>query len=267
MLKKIGAFLLFNLYCLFLISAFQENTPYLLDIKLITDLKLKNPSFDLRELGWGNHYIWRLFAGSIVTAIAGFICGAFSKSDGGKIAAIANIPSIIFWGILFYIITFTDTLIEGQLGYQIISIIAIPLTTYISFVSGKFGEAIQSEFDEKTVLGINPYHWIWIVFPLYYYGLGIVYTSITFLKLQVATWRSMSIVNGLLSFLSIIPIIAWSYPLTKVYDVLSGRTLKEKDILTKALANTGIILGGILGGVLIQMICYWTLKRIISIAL
>ena len=39
--RKIWAFVAFNLYAAFLISAFQENTAYLFDVSLIKEMKLE----------------------------------------------------------------------------------------------------------------------------------------------------------------------------------------------------------------------------------
>jgi hypothetical protein len=47
------------------------------------------------------------------------------------------------------------------------------------------GEETQaSDFAADTVLGIRPYHWAWIVYPLYLYSLGIVFVAAKFLALQ-----------------------------------------------------------------------------------
>ena len=51
MTQKAWAFLAFNVYSVFLISAFQENTPYLFDAKLVADLRTAGELFDIKD--WG----------------------------------------------------------------------------------------------------------------------------------------------------------------------------------------------------------------------
>jgi len=82
--RKIMAIVAFNVYALFLISAFQENTAYLFDVSLLNEMKLSGFDINPREWGWGSHYIWRLFAGVVVTAFVGFLTGAIAKEKGAK---------------------------------------------------------------------------------------------------------------------------------------------------------------------------------------
>jgi len=166
--RNIWAFVAFNLYAAFLISAFKENTAYLFDVSLIKEMKLEGMSIDPREWGWGGHYIWRLFAGIVVTAVVGFLAGSIAKSKGALTAAISNIPSVLVWILFVYLFGFSDVQLEEKTAFVIISIIAIPLTTYIAFIAGGFGEEIQKkEYEENTILGVKPYHWIWAIFPIY----------------------------------------------------------------------------------------------------
>jgi hypothetical protein len=166
------AFVAFNVYSLFLISAFEVNTAYLYKSNLAWG---KLP--DLRESGWGDHFIWRLFAGVVVTLLVGFLAGAIAKRKGALVAAVANAPSVVVWAVLFYILCCGDTTkIAGQTGFLVVSLIAIPLTTYLAYVAGKAGEEMQaSDCPDNTVLGIWPYHWIWAPLPLSWYALGVVF--------------------------------------------------------------------------------------------
>jgi hypothetical protein len=49
MTRKILAFVAFNIYSLFLISAFQENTAYLFDTSIINHMRLKDTGINPRE--------------------------------------------------------------------------------------------------------------------------------------------------------------------------------------------------------------------------
>jgi len=87
MTRAIWAFIAFNVYSLFLISAFQENTPHLFDAKLVSEMRAAGEIFDIRAWGWKNHYIWRLFSGVVVTAIAAFLAGAIARRNAAKVTA------------------------------------------------------------------------------------------------------------------------------------------------------------------------------------
>src|SRR5437879_7215982 len=97
MARAIWAFIAFNVYSFFLISAFLENTPKLFDAKLISEMRAAGEIFDVRAWGWKGHYIWWLFAEVVVTAMAAFLAGAIARSNGARVAAIANVPSILVW--------------------------------------------------------------------------------------------------------------------------------------------------------------------------
>lgn len=187
MRRKILAVLAFNIYALFLISAFEENTAYIFESNQIEAMKLSG--LDPRDWGWGNHYIWRLFAAIVVTACVGFLAGAIARQDGAVISALANIPSVLVWLATIYLFKHPDVFesIGLDSGYNtefiVISIIAIPLTTLIAYFSGHFGEEGAEYDSHDSVLGIKGYHWIWAVYPLYLYSLGLISVCAIFIKL------------------------------------------------------------------------------------
>jgi len=263
--RKILAIVAFNVYALFLLSAFQENTAYLFDASLIKEMKLGGFDVNPLEWGWGNHYIWRLFAGVVVTALVGFLAGAIAKENGAKVAAIANIPSVLIWGGMIYLFGFAGVEVEAKTGFITISIIAIPLTTYVAYLAGGFGEETQrQEFTEETVLGIKGYHWVWAVFPLYWYSLGIVFVGTKFVGVQLATWSYTSIFAALLSIAMLIPIVSWIYPLRIVHRVLMGDLLSNHNAVVKGVANFGILVVGMIVATGIQFGIYWFLSNILT---
>jgi hypothetical protein len=265
MARKVLAILAFNVYALFLISAFQENTGYLFDASLIREMRLSGLDVNFREWGWGSHYIWRLFAGLVVTVLVSVLAGAIAKDGGHRVAALANIPSVLVWGGMIYLFGFAGVEVEARTGFIVISVIAIPLTTFIAYLSGGFGEEIQRQhFPEHSVLGIKGYHWIWAIFPLCLYGLGIVFVVLKFLGLQFLTWSDMSIVGAVISLLGLVPVIAWIYPLIFVYKVLKGEALSEKSTPVRALANAGLIVGGGIFATGVQFVCFWLLQKLMS---
>ena len=263
--RKILAVVAFNVYALFLVSAFQENTAYLFDTSLIKDMKLSGIDINPREWGWGSHYVWRLFAGIVVTTFVGFLAGAIAKSNGSKVAAVANIPSALIWAGMIYLFGFAGLEVEAKTGFIIVSIIAIPLTTFIAYLAGGFGEEIQrQEFSEETVLGIKGYHWLWAVFPLYWYSLGIVFVGAKFLGIQLATWSDTSIFAVVLSTAMLIPVVAWIYPLRLVHRVLMGDLLASHNGAVRGMANFGILIVGAVLAMGIQFGLYWLLSKMLT---
>jgi hypothetical protein len=232
----------------------------LFDVSLIKEMSLDGMPFDPSEWGWGSHYIWRLFAGVVVTAIVGFLAGSIAKSKGALTAVISNIPSVIAWTLSAYSIYFYNAQFEERTAFVIISMIAIPLTTYIAFIAGGLGEEFQKEnFEENTVFGIKPYHWIWAIFPIYLYALGIIFVSVKFIAFQFASMSDLSYITSIALLLALLPILAWGYPLQLVHRVLTGEILSEKNGFTRSIANFGILTLGCVIATGLQFGIYWLL--------
>ena len=242
--RQIWAFVAFNGYSLCLMEAVLENTPRLFDVQK-------------------GHYIWRLFAAVVVTAIAAFLAGAVVQRNGAKMGVIANIPSVIVWCAFLYANVFGILVSEGRTGSFIISVIAIPLTTWIAYQFCKYGAETQtSEFRSNTVLGIRPIHWFWIIVPLYIYAYEIVFVAAKFFVLQFFTGHEQSMKSTLVAFLTLLPIFALIAPIIMTYKVLAGSVLSATHPVIKGLANTGILIGGVLLAFGIQLACSWGLQQL-----
>jgi hypothetical protein len=193
------------------------------------------------------------------------LTGAISRTNGKKIAALANIPSVIVWIVMIYLFGFTNIELEGKAGFIVISILAVPLTTYGASVFGGIGEELQRDsFPENTVLGIRGYHWVWAILPVYWYMLGIVFVATHFIANQFASWSDMSIFSALVSLLMLIPIIAWVYPLLTVHSVLTGDLLSLKGTAVRGFASFGILVAGFIVATGIQIADYWLLSKILN---
>lgn len=265
MRRKILAIIVFNVYTIFFISAFQENTGYLFDINIIDGMKLNGIPGNPSDLGWGSHYIWRLFAGVVVTVIVGFLTGAVAKHDGAKVAMLANAPSVIFWSTMIYFLAFGGVEVEGKAGFIVTSVVAIPLTTYVAYLSEGLGEKVQrQEYYENTVLGLKGYHWFWAVFPLYRYALGIVFVTMEFVKFQTAKWKDTSLFVTIISIIMLIPIVAWIYPLRIVYRVLTGELLISQNAAVRGIFNLSVLIVGVIVATGAQIGIYWILNKILN---
>ncbi len=261
--RAASGFIAFNFYVLFLIAAFEKNTAYLFDYKKIEKLVAAGKKVDIVTWGWGEHYIWCLFTVVVSAAISGFLTGAISKSRGGVVAVISNIPANLLWVFVFYLLVSTDNTIFSQTGYTIISLLAIPFMSVAAYSGGKLGEEYQKDhFGPDNVLGIKSYHWIWIIIPGYFYAMAIIYVTGKFVHYQILTWASTSIFAAIVSLLLIVAIYVWCKPGIYVYKILSGELLKSKSSFVKAMANFGIIIFGVLIAGLVQFIAFWLIKAV-----
>jgi hypothetical protein len=263
MRKPILAIFAFNIYASCLIGAFQVNTAYLFETDLIEQLRgsgldVSSPS----QWGWGDHYIWRLFAGAVVTALVGLLAGAIAKEGAARIAALANIPSMLVWVGMVYLFGFADVELEARMGFLVISITAIPLTTYIAYVSGGLGEDVQRQnFRSDTVLGIKGYHWIWIIFPLYLYALGIIYSVTKLLLFEIASFWNDSIFTTIVYLIMLLPLALWIIPLWIVYLILRGDLISNHNAAVRAMANFGVLTIGLLVAGSVPFGVYWLLSE------
>lgn len=257
------AFVVFNVYAPVLLAAFQKNTPYLFDAKFVSAMHATDHLVNLERWGWRDHYVWRLLSGVVVTSVVAFLSGAIAKSKGGVVATISNVPSVLIWGVIFYLMTFGGASVEGQRGFAVVSLIAIPVTTWAAFFFGRLGMEFQNaEFSGATVLGIRPYHWAWLIFPIYVYAIGIVFVLVKFLALEFLTWRDASAVGGVISLMGLVPVIVWVLPLVFVHLVLAGNALRSRSAMVKVFANVGVLIGGVAAALIVQGGCFWLLQSL-----
>jgi len=247
----LGAFTLFNLYSLFFVSAFQESTGYTLATKEVLELGI-----DPREWGWGDHYVWRLIASILVTALAGMLAGAFARSKGAMVGLISNIPSCLFHGFIIYMLVAWPVEVVAQTAFVIVSIIMIPLTSLIAYWSGELGENINIQIDHGRVLGIRGYHWFWLVIPLYWYARCIIPPLFYYLVFELIYSNSLSIFTGIKGLILLIPIVGYVYPLYMAYRILSSDVMGTSSTVVRALSVTGWLVGGLAIGGILQYGCY-----------
>lgn len=242
MRKKIAIFVAFNAYLFCILTAFYNALPELFRFNLRSPLAPSSPGGGQPEgLQWDYRYLSFLLLSLMATSIAAVLTGAMTKSRGGVVAAKSAIPITIVWIEIFFISLFT-----GTLGAGVVSLAAIPLTIMISSYSGNLGERIQREhFPDTTIFGIYPYHFIWIVFPLFAYS---VFTAAWLPYLESVlfhNWLGAGLSETLLHLLSLIyvllPFLSLSALLSVVYKILIGRIFKIKSEWARALFSMGLL--------------------------
>lgn len=218
------------------------------------------------QWGWGNHYLWRLFASVVATLLAGFLPGAIAQKRGGIVAAISNIPSVILWMVMIFILwtrdnglIYGDQTISTPTGMIVISILAIPLTTYFAYASGQNGcQVQQDDFQPNTVLGIASYHWAWLVIPIYFYMVGSIYPIMN----VVISSFDVSIIGSLITAVTAVVALISFAPLIIVYYSLKSPAINVAKAFGKAISNTVILVIGYAIVVLLQIAYHWIITKL-----
>jgi hypothetical protein len=268
-MRQILAFLAFNLYSGILVWAFQLNTPYLFDPKMIESLKgtgIDSPS----HWGWGNHFIWRLFAAVISTMLAGILTGAIARTRGGLVAAISNVPSIGVWiFVIYYLstgaaIAYGDQAITAHTGMIVAGCLAILLTTFVAYRSGEYGAQVQTaEFTDTTVLGIPAYHWVWLIAPIYFYAVAAIAPFANFVRFSFLS--SEGIIPGIVGFVLLLTAIASVFPLIWVYNRLKIPAETAGALFLRGITNFGILTIGVVAVAIVQLASHYLLRGAASL--
>jgi hypothetical protein len=222
-----------------------------------------NVSID--NLEWGDHYLWRILSSVVVTGFVAFLAGAIAKKKGEIVAVVSNLPSVLLWLQTLRFHERWGSSEHAQIGFIVVAVIAIPVTTIVAYYFGRIGcENQNRSFSPNSILGIHPYHWAWIVLPLWMYTAGLVLVAGRLIIVQILTWRETGIVSAIIFPLSVIPVVAWIMPQKLVYDILSRNTLGRSPAAIRALAVTSVIGGGVLLAYGVQVVCEFVLGKLAS---
>jgi hypothetical protein len=125
-------------------------------------------------------------------------------------------------------------------------LVAIPVTCLVAFWAGGAGATYQSEqFSDHTTLGIKPFHWIWAIIPLYAYSISMIAAGARFLQNMWYGWGQEGLLGTVLYLLTLIPLIAYVYPLRLSYRILSGERLADRGRAMRAAAVAGSLILGL----------------------
>jgi len=252
--KSILAFLAFNIFTILLIFAFEVNAAYIFDQEDIKyQVFLSGGDFYTGGLSWGDHYLYRLFASIIVTFISASIILNIVEKNAGIVAAISNIPSVIFWMYSLYMHILGTDISDGEMSYGYISvgIIAPILTTWIAYKVGE--NQIKEGLIVNEVMSIKSYHWMWIALITQPSAIGIIYSlylsldaifslmSFAYSGSRGNPLSPLSIVPNFLHGLSYLtyvfnviisslPLLAYIYLIKNTYLILSGFKLADKSV-------------------------------------
>jgi hypothetical protein len=171
------------------------------------------------------------------------------------VAAKSAIPITIVWIEIFFVSLFTGTLASG-----VVSLAAIPLTILFSSYCGTLGERMQREhFPDTTIFGIYPYHFIWIVFPLFVYSVmtaaWLPYLENTLFHNWLGASLSKTFLHVLSLIYTLLPFLGLSALLYVVYKILTGRIFKAQLEWVRALLTIVFL-------VVVPIVLYWVLLMI-----
>lgn len=263
------AFLAYNLYSVFLISAFFESTGGIFDRTQIDSLVKAGEEFNPKDWGWNGHYLWMLFSSTITTVVSSLIGGAISKDKKGITTLVCSIPTIITWGFVAYVLQFSDSVYVNSTETTIVALINIPLTAFLAYNSGKLGANIQHDvFSENTFFGVAKWNLTWLAFPLYWFLLGAIGVGA---KLVITAFQSLGVGDfeflerllfGISFFLLLISTLTWCAPLLIVYKILSRQMLSEYSIWVRGVSNITVLVAGWPFAYGVEIGCFWIIRAI-----
>lgn len=272
MKRKIAAVLAFNAYAYVFVLAFWGATPFLFHGQDLSHLREQGLPFSSYDWGFDDHYLWRFIAAAVSTALAAFICGAIARERGGRVALIANVPSVIGWIIFVwvYFFSFDDFDInpdqktkELMTAYGIVSVLAIPMTGWLAVKFGEIGQRAQTgSSNPDGTLGVADWHWGWMWLPLSFYGYRIVFSIATLVAMLFKIWLGKSLLGGVLWLLGIGIIAAWITPLILSYQVLvGGGRLQDKSAVQRGAIALAILVGGYFFATAVAFVFGWILDE------
>lgn len=243
MRRKIAIFVTFNAYLFCILIAFYNALPQLFHFNFRSPLSSSSPA-GLQPEGpqWDHRYLSFLLLSLMATSIAAVLTGAMAKNRGGVVAAKSAIPIIIIWIEIFFISLFT-----GTIGSGVVSLAGIPLTIMISSYCGNLGERMQrAHFPDTTIFGIYPYHFIWIVFPLFAYSVMTAAWLPYLENVLFHNWLGAGLSETLFHLLSLtytlLPFFGLCALLSIVYKILTGRLLKIRSERARALFSITLLI-------------------------
>lgn len=238
MRRKIAAFVAFNTYLFCILGAFYQALPELFRLNFRFPL---SPGLHFNVSRWDFRYLSFLLLSLMATSIAAFLSGAIVRRRGGVAAAKSAIPITIVWIEIFFVSLFT-----GTLGSGAVSLAAIPLTILFASYCGTLGERLQREhFSDATILGIYPYHFIWIVFPLFVYSVmtaaWLPYLATALFQNWLEAGFSKWIVHLLSLIYTLLPFLGFCALFYLVYKILAGRFFKIRSEWGRAAFAMGLL--------------------------
>jgi hypothetical protein len=239
MQKKIAAFVAFNAYLFCIVSAFFNALPERFRLDFRSSQLLFGP--DLGISHWDPRYLLFLLVSVAGTSIAATLAGAIAQSRGGVIAAKSALPLTLAWVEMFF-----SSLFTGTFGFAAVSLAAVPLTILVSSYCGRLGERVQREqFSDRTVFGVYPYHFVWMIVPLF---VSVYITASWLPYFESALFRDWlqggfsKTATDLLSLVYVLlPALTLWYLLYAVYKILNGKILKIRSEWMKALFAIGLL--------------------------
>lgn len=251
MLRYVSAFVLYNVLCFCLLYGFEYTVP------IVSQFLGSEIEAVPIVVPWGDHYIFKLV--SIVTAlsIASILTGAVSRKNGGIVTVLSGtlISSLFLLEIFF--LFYTDYYVPAELGFQTVASIAWFFSVVLPFFCGRYGEHIQRRFPNRTILGIKPIHFLWLVVPIVFYSMLIlVHSTVSSVILVESFFHEDESLPGLMNFITVLPVLADIFVLYVAYNLLIGELMIDKSPTLRTLASAAVLTIGFPVTWLIERIAY-----------
>lgn len=251
-----ATFLLFNIYAYMIVGGFWAATPLIFHFREFEEIRKAGGPIRWEDWGFNDsHYIWRTIALTVGTASAGFLSGAFSRDSNIWRPLIANVPSALGWAGYAWLIFFFLDDAEGdqqlqnlKATYGYLSIVAIPLTFWLSLKFSKIGCQFQSELNEldSKTLGVSNVHWWWLWIPIGAYLHQILTKTWLLIQLQLSLMRDTGFFAGLVSISGFVTVAIWYAPIIITAQTLRGKYFSSYSKLGKACIIVFVLIGGLI---------------------
>lgn len=209
--RYVGGFFIYLLYWLTLWGAFTRVVGATLSGHHASELVEEGAIESIWDYGWGNHYIWFLFIFCFVTYCSAVLAGATAKKKGVVVAVIANLPVVVFSSLACILLYVSQIKVESSIAWKVVLPVSILGSIFFSVVGGSAGERWQNNtFSSKTIFGIRPLHWWWLIFPLNLVIQTLIPKIMTALAFLVGS-TLMDIKNSVFLFLMFVVITTFIY--------------------------------------------------------
>lgn len=114
---------------------------------------------------WSEHWLLRLPASWLATAVAGVVCGAVARRKGGVLSVVSNAPAELWWLFLGSYWFANDGMDAGSVVMTLVILVTKP---FIAYFFGTVGAdqglriAMHSDARRYSLLGIRFFHYFWL---------------------------------------------------------------------------------------------------------
>ena len=244
-MKKINANLLFYIYFISITYAFAMDISIANNISdaISSQFIVASMVGLLKSNGLDPRYI-ATYLGALLAVYISNIIASLANEDEGNSSTLWRISPLIAFHLWISSSYFAHVGVTeiSRIYLMIIFVIAIiPAFALTAIIAKKEVVYSINEYPRDTIIGIKVYHFYWLIFPVYYYGVQIINESINIFGMFL---HPHGIFNFFFLLISGISPLAYYFPMFFVFKILSGELLSQRSRLIVFFANGLLIILG-----------------------